>query len=127
MKISPISYTGRKEIANYAKKYAPLTKDEEKLKAHADSFADIDIFYLAKGPTCSYADKRIGEDLIYALQPFRYQPSSFAYKVAIDAIDSEASSVAIDKKELKETAREIAASAPDITKEDIYKDWDKLQ
>ena len=36
MRISPITYTGKKEIANYAKIYAPLSDKEQKLKALAE-------------------------------------------------------------------------------------------
>ncbi len=132
MNVSPISFSGIKEINKYARTCAPLTSQEKDLKKKALDFAQIEPIYASDGSWCSREDELKAEKFILALNLFKATPSQFAYHIAVDAVDAPAikqealfASEAF-KDDIQKTAREIAYITPEVTKEDICKDFNKL-
>ncbi len=128
MRISPVSFTGRREIAVLAQKCEPLNKDEQQLKAAAERFHDIEVIKASDGDWCSSADQKAADDFVLALATFRYQPSKFAYHTAVDVLGTQASRVEniCDREYMQQTTREIAKHTESVTKEDLFRDWGKL-
>lgn len=130
MNVSPISFSGIKEINQYARKCAPLTNQEIDLQKKAIDFAAIEPIQASDGNWCMKSDELKAQQFILALNSFKSTPSHFAYHIAVDAISApvlkEEALNSYDKGNIQKIAREIAYNTPEVTKEDIFNDFYKL-
>ena len=126
MMITPVNFTGKREILNYEKKYGKLTPEEANLRDKAIAFHDVEVYSSCDYDYCSAEDKQKIDEYILALNTFKLQPSKFAYKVAVDSLSAEANAVGRTRHKVKTAAKEIAMITPEVTKTNIFNDWKKL-
>ena len=130
MNVSPISFSGIKEINQYARKCAPLTNQEIDLQKKAIDFATIEPIQASDGNWCMKSDELKAQQFILALNSFKSTPSRFAYHIAVDAVSApvlkEEALNSYDKGNIQKIAREIAYNTPGVTKEDIINDFNQL-
>ncbi len=128
MQITPVNFCGKAEIRGFAREFGPLSKDEEKLKKLAYRYQDIEVDRTSDGDYVSSSDREIYHKAVDALKIFATTPSLFAYRTAIDLVTAPANDAIIYAENgFKSAALAIAQNDPNVTKEMILDDFNKLR
>ena len=128
MNITPISFAGKKEINAYAEQFAPLAKEEQVIKEMAENFYDIEVDRTSDGDYITGSDQAYRQLFLDTLKSQALYKSTFAYNIALDAAKAPANdAVCRGGDDFREAARDIAKHNPEITKERVLLDFDKLK
>ena len=124
---APVSFSGKVDIYNYANQYGPLTAKEREVGHLASKYYDVQVDRTSDGDFVGEKDKELQHKLNEALKAFATTPSVFAYKTAVELIDAPANdAIVYAQNNFKKAAFEIAKNDPEVTKEMILEDFDKL-
>ena len=85
MNIAPVSFAGKAELSRFAKEFAPLTQEENKIAKMASKFYDTDVDITSDGVYITSEDADFRNSFIEALKSQSLYKSTFAYNVALDA------------------------------------------
>ena len=127
MRITPVSFCGKREIQGFAEQYGPLTTEEKRVQNLANRVHDIEVDRTSDGDFCTERDAQMTREYVEALKVFTIKPSAFAYHTAIDTLSAPGfDAMGYLKSSVANTAKQIAEVTPEITKTDILNDWNKL-
>lgn len=129
MKIASVSFAGKKEIHNYAKKAQPLTNEEKTLVKTACEFHDLEVDKTSDGDFLNDPNKarKVTAEYLDALD--KVGASKLAYLIAVDTINAPVIKndvLPFTKYAIIEAALDIASKSKEVTKKDLIKNFDVL-